>query len=57
MLINFEDLAMNTVESLGDVLSPGLIVALSLLGLFPLIARKLIRWLRVWRPRQESEEG
>lgn len=30
------------VESLGDVMSPGLIVALSLLGLFPLIARKLM---------------
>ncbi len=30
------------VESLGDVMSPGLIAALSLLGLFPLIARKLM---------------
>jgi uncharacterized membrane protein YdjX (TVP38/TMEM64 family) len=33
------------VESLGDVLSPGLIVALSLLGLFPLIAKKSLAWM------------
>jgi uncharacterized membrane protein YdjX (TVP38/TMEM64 family) len=30
------------VESLSDVLSPGLIFAFSLLGLFPLLARKAI---------------
>jgi len=34
------------IESPGDVLSPGLIVALSLLGLFPLLARKALGWLR-----------
>ena len=34
------------ISSLGDVLSPGLIAALSLLGLFPLLARKSIGWLR-----------
>lgn len=33
------------VSSLSDVLSPGLIAALSLLGLFPLIARKSMGWL------------
>ncbi len=33
------------VSSIGDVLSPGLIGALTLLGLFPLIARKIIQWL------------
>ena len=33
------------VSSIGDVLSPGLIGALTLLGLFPLIARKTIQWL------------
>jgi len=33
------------VSSIGDVLSPGLIGALTLLGLFPLIARKAIQWL------------
>jgi len=34
------------IEALGDVLSPGLIIALSLLGLFPLIARKSLGWIR-----------
>jgi uncharacterized membrane protein YdjX (TVP38/TMEM64 family) len=34
------------VQSLSDVLSPGLIAALSLLGLFPLLARKGVEWLR-----------
>jgi uncharacterized membrane protein YdjX (TVP38/TMEM64 family) len=34
------------VESVGDVLSPGLIVALSLLGLFPLLARKTLAWMQ-----------
>lgn len=34
------------VDSLSDVLSPGMIAALSLLGLFPLLARKGIGWIR-----------
>jgi uncharacterized membrane protein YdjX (TVP38/TMEM64 family) len=34
------------VDSVRDVLNPGLIVALSLVGLFPLAARKLLDWLR-----------
>jgi uncharacterized membrane protein YdjX (TVP38/TMEM64 family) len=34
------------VEQVSDVLSPGLIAALSLLGLFPLLARKGLDWLR-----------
>ena len=33
------------VSSIGDVLSPGLIVALTLLGLFPLAARKSMGWI------------
>jgi len=44
------------VESLGDVLSPGLIAALSLLGLFPLIARKLVGWLRAARSRERPAD-
>lgn len=44
------------VESLGDVLSPGLIAALSLLGLFPLIARKLVSWLRAARSRERPAD-
>jgi uncharacterized membrane protein YdjX (TVP38/TMEM64 family) len=34
------------VSSISDVLSPGLIAAFSLLGLFPLLARKLLGWMR-----------
>lgn len=37
------------VESPSDVLSPGLIAAFVLLGLFPLAARKLVSWLRARR--------
>jgi len=33
------------IHKLGDVLSPGLIVALSLLGLFPLVAKKLMEFV------------
>ncbi len=42
------------VESLGDVLSPGLIFAFSLLGLFPLLARKSLQALE--RARSRSAE-
>jgi uncharacterized membrane protein YdjX (TVP38/TMEM64 family) len=31
------------IRSLADVLSPGLMIALTLLGVFPLIAKRLIR--------------
>lgn len=41
----FAGTQLAAVTSLGDVLSPGLITALSLLGLFPLIARKSMAWL------------
>ncbi|MBU3738523.1 MAG: pyridine nucleotide-disulfide oxidoreductase [Rhodoferax sp.] len=43
------------LRSLSDVASPGLLGALALLGLFPLLARSLLRpvqearWLRPWR--------
>lgn len=39
------------VESLSDVLSPELLAAFMLLGLFPLLARKLVSWLRSRRAR------
>ncbi len=42
------------VHKLGDVLSPQLIIALSLLGLFPLAARKL---MAIWTRRRTSEDG
>jgi uncharacterized membrane protein YdjX (TVP38/TMEM64 family) len=41
----FAGTQLASVSSLSDVLSPGLIAALSLLGLFPLIARKSLAWL------------
>ena len=43
------------VESLSDVLSPGLIAALSLLGLFPLLARWGVDRLRRARGAMEQE--
>jgi len=33
------------IRSLGDVLSPGLMIALTLLGVFPLVARKLLAFV------------
>jgi len=47
----FAGTQLATVEGVGDVLSPGLIVALSLLGLFPLLARKAVAWMRESRER------
>lgn len=41
------------VTALGDIMSPGLIVALSLLGLFPLAARRLLMLISV---RRENDE-
>jgi len=34
------------VENLSDIFTPDLIGSLALLGLFPLIGKKLVRWLR-----------
>ncbi len=45
----FAGTQLATIEALGDILSPGLIAALSLLGLFPLIARKALGWMRASR--------
>lgn len=45
----FAGTQLASVESLSDVLSPGLIAALTLLGLFPLIARKSLAWLSARR--------
>jgi uncharacterized membrane protein YdjX (TVP38/TMEM64 family) len=49
----FAGTQLANVEGVGDVLSPGLIVALSLLGLFPLLARKAVGWMR--RAREEQQ--
>ncbi len=48
----FAGTQLAAIESLSGILSPGLIVALSLLGLFPLLAKKSMNWLR--RARQQS---
>ena len=48
----FAGTQLATVTSLGDVLSPGLIVALSLVGLFPLIARRFLGLIK--RRRQAA---
>lgn len=50
----FAGTQLATVSSVGDVLSPGLIIALSLLGLFPLAARKILEGLR--RARASAAE-
>jgi uncharacterized membrane protein YdjX (TVP38/TMEM64 family) len=47
----FAGTQLATVTSVGDVLSPGLIIALSLLGLFPLIARRALAFLQKLRER------
>lgn len=49
----FAGTQLGAIAAPADVLSPGLIVALSLLGLFPLLARKGVAWLRARR----SEPG
>lgn len=42
----FAGTQLAAVDRVSDVLSPGMIAALSLLGLFPLLARKGVGWLR-----------
>jgi len=42
------------IHKLSDVLSPGLMIALTLLGLFPLIAKKLIGIVTQRRARTAS---
>ena len=39
------------VESLSDVLSPGILTAFALMGLFPLLARKLVSWVHSRKAR------
>ena len=50
----FAGTQLASVETLGDVMSPGLIVALSLLGLFPLVARKGLAFIDRRRSAHES---
>jgi uncharacterized membrane protein YdjX (TVP38/TMEM64 family) len=51
----FAGTQLGRIESPGDILSPGLIIAFSLLGVFPLVARKLMGWLRARRPNPQED--
>ena len=51
LVIVFAGTQLAGIESLSGILSPGLIAALSLLGLFPLLAKKSLVWLRRARTR------
>ncbi len=48
----YAGVALGQVESLSDLLSPGLLAALILLGFFPLAAKKTLGWLRASRRRE-----
>ena len=37
---------LGKIEALGDILSPGLIISFALVGLFPLIAKKVVRFMK-----------
>lgn len=47
----FAGTSLAQVESPADVLSPGLLAALTFMGLLPIAARRLIAWLRARRNR------
>ncbi|MFC6632458.1 TVP38/TMEM64 family protein [Microbulbifer taiwanensis] len=40
---------LGRLESLGDILSPQLLLSFVLLGIFPLLARRLLRWIKHYR--------
>ncbi len=52
----FAGTQLAAIETLSGILSPGLIVALSLLGLFPLLAKKSMNWLRRGRTEQSADQ-
>ncbi len=49
VVLVFAGTRLAQVDSLSDVLSPGLLLSFALLGLFPLAARRLVSWLVTWR--------
>jgi len=51
----FAGTQLGRIGSPGDILSPGLIIAFSLLGLFPLLARKFMTWLRARRQHPQED--
>ena len=52
----FAGTQLAAIETLSGILSPGMIVALSLLGLFPLLAKKSLNWLRRTRADQSADQ-
>ena len=52
----FAGTQLAAIETLSGILSPGMIVALSLLGLFPLLAKKSLNWLRRARADQSADQ-
>jgi uncharacterized membrane protein YdjX (TVP38/TMEM64 family) len=48
---------LGRIESLAGILSPGLLFAFALLGLFPLFARKLVSWMQIRRGARRSAAG
>jgi uncharacterized membrane protein YdjX (TVP38/TMEM64 family) len=49
--------ALGEVQSPGDILSPTLLVSLALLGVFPLLVRRSVRWWRGPGGRLQQGEG
>jgi uncharacterized membrane protein YdjX (TVP38/TMEM64 family) len=45
-----------SIESLGDILSPSLLLSFALLGVFPLIAKKLVEFIKARKPQRASHQ-
>jgi len=54
-VVVFAGTQLGRIESPADILSPGLVLAFSLLGLFPLVARKSMGWIAKRRGRASQE--
>ncbi|MFP3983965.1 MAG: TVP38/TMEM64 family protein [Desulfurivibrionaceae bacterium] len=44
---------LGEIDSLSGILSPGLIFSFVILGVFPLIAKKIVEWIRIHRSSKE----
>lgn len=43
-----------TIESVGDILSPSLLLSFALLGVFPLLAKKLVEFIKARKPQSAN---
>ena len=43
-----------TIESVGDILSPSLLMSFALLGVFPLLAKKLVEFIKARKPQSAN---